>query len=172
MNKADDFGHHCNRYYQLEVSYYMSTMDTKLLKYFWNSYWVQTLSGNKLGGISSYLNSQLSNLDSILQGVSIVFLLAANVYVVFRSIKIKQRTNEVVLFLANVVMILVNLLLKQRMAYFKNSSSVLSAMAHHLKILSLVMSLNLLKTPNFSVTLLILVDLFNFLHMFYMLRFQ
>jgi COP9 signalosome complex subunit 5 len=70
MNKADDFGHHCNRYYQLEVSYYMSTMDTKLLKYFWNSYWVQTLSGNKLGGVSGYLNSQLSNIDSILQGVN------------------------------------------------------------------------------------------------------
>ena len=73
MNKADDFGHHCNRYYPLEVSYYMSTMDTKLLKYFWNSYWVQTLSGNKLGGISGYLNSQLSNIDSVLQGVGFTF---------------------------------------------------------------------------------------------------
>jgi len=70
MHKADDFGHHCNRYYPLDVSYYMSTMDTKLLKYFWNSYWVQTLSGNKLGGISGYLNSQLSNIDSVLQGVN------------------------------------------------------------------------------------------------------
>jgi COP9 signalosome complex subunit 5 len=70
MHKADDFGHHCNRYYQLDVSYYMSTMDTKLLKYFWNSYWVQTLSGNKLSGTSAYLNSQLSNIGSILQGIS------------------------------------------------------------------------------------------------------
>ena len=70
MHKAEDFGHHRNKYYSLEVSYFMSSMDTKLLKYFWNSYWVETLSANKLSNISGYLNSQLINMNSILHEVN------------------------------------------------------------------------------------------------------
>uniref|UniRef100_A0A7E4UZR9 COP9 signalosome complex subunit 5 n=1 Tax=Panagrellus redivivus TaxID=6233 RepID=A0A7E4UZR9_PANRE len=62
MNKVDDYGHHSSRYYQLETSYYMSSMDTKLMKYFWNSYWVQAVSGNKLASITGYLSSQLKNI--------------------------------------------------------------------------------------------------------------
>uniref|UniRef100_A0AC34QE09 MPN domain-containing protein n=1 Tax=Panagrolaimus sp. JU765 TaxID=591449 RepID=A0AC34QE09_9BILA len=71
MHKAEDFGHHRTKYYQLEVSYFMSSMDTKLLKYFWNSYWIETLASNKLSNISGYLNSQLVNLETILQGVNL-----------------------------------------------------------------------------------------------------
>ena len=48
LNKIEDFGVHCKSYYQLEVSYFKSPMDTKLLENLWNHYWVNTLSASSL----------------------------------------------------------------------------------------------------------------------------
>jgi hypothetical protein len=38
----------CSRYYTLEVSYFKSALDRKLLENLWNKYWVNTLSSSSL----------------------------------------------------------------------------------------------------------------------------
>lgn len=48
LNKIEDFGVHCKSYYPLEVSYFKSRLDTKLLDSLWNHYWVNTLSSSSL----------------------------------------------------------------------------------------------------------------------------
>jgi COP9 signalosome complex subunit 5 len=39
---------HCKSYYSLEVSYFKSVMDKRLLDSLWNHYWVNTLSSSSL----------------------------------------------------------------------------------------------------------------------------
>uniref|UniRef100_A0A5G2R2P6 COP9 signalosome complex subunit 5 n=1 Tax=Sus scrofa TaxID=9823 RepID=A0A5G2R2P6_PIG len=48
LNKIEDFGVHCKQYYALEVSYFKSSLDRKLLELLWNKYWVNTLSSSSL----------------------------------------------------------------------------------------------------------------------------
>ncbi|KAJ1562081.1 hypothetical protein HK405_016073, partial [Cladochytrium tenue] len=48
LNKIEDFGVHCKQYYSLEVSYFKSSLDTKLLELLWNKYWINTLSSSPL----------------------------------------------------------------------------------------------------------------------------
>jgi COP9 signalosome complex subunit 5 len=62
MAKAADFGAHANRYYQLEVTHYKSTLDSKLLEALWNKYWVQTLSSSPLFTNRDYVTAQIQDL--------------------------------------------------------------------------------------------------------------
>uniref|UniRef100_A0A183CGU9 COP9 signalosome complex subunit 5 n=1 Tax=Globodera pallida TaxID=36090 RepID=A0A183CGU9_GLOPA len=39
LNKIEDFGVHCKQYYSLDVTYFKSSLDTKLFDVFWNTYW-------------------------------------------------------------------------------------------------------------------------------------
>jgi COP9 signalosome complex subunit 5 len=48
MEKIQDFGAHADRYYELDVSHYKSSLDTKLLAALWNKYWIGTLSSSPL----------------------------------------------------------------------------------------------------------------------------
>lgn len=48
LSKIEDFGVHCKSYYSLEVSYFKSAMDKRLLDSLWNIYWVNTLSSSSL----------------------------------------------------------------------------------------------------------------------------
>lgn len=48
LNKIEDFGVHCKRYYSLEVSYFKSSLDNRILDSLWNKYWVNTLSSSSL----------------------------------------------------------------------------------------------------------------------------
>ena len=41
------------RYYSLEVSYFKSSLDRKLLEMLWNKYWVNTLSSSSLLTVSN-----------------------------------------------------------------------------------------------------------------------
>lgn len=43
MNKIEDFGVHCKQYYPLEISFFKSSLDKRLLEHLWNRYWVSTL---------------------------------------------------------------------------------------------------------------------------------
>ena len=54
---AGFFLHLC-RYYSLEVSYFKSSLDRKLLEMLWNKYWVNTLSSSSLLTVSN--KSQIS----------------------------------------------------------------------------------------------------------------
>jgi COP9 signalosome complex subunit 5 len=48
FKQAINFGVHCKSYYSLEVSYFKSVMDKRLLDSLWNHYWVNTLSSSSL----------------------------------------------------------------------------------------------------------------------------
>eukprot|EP00095_Tigriopus_kingsejongensis_P012341 maker-scaffold198_size266703-snap-gene-0.24 protein:Tk12341 transcript:maker-scaffold198_size266703-snap-gene-0.24-mRNA-1 annotation:"cop9 signalosome complex subunit 5" len=62
LNKIEDFGVHCKSYYQLDVQYFKSPMDRKLLDSLWNHYWVNTLSSCSLLTNSEYTTGQISDL--------------------------------------------------------------------------------------------------------------
>ncbi|EMC98444.1 hypothetical protein BAUCODRAFT_32485 [Baudoinia panamericana UAMH 10762] len=61
MAKAADFGAHANKYYSLEVAFYKSTLDSKLLEALWNKYWVQTLSSSPLFTNKEYVTAQIAD---------------------------------------------------------------------------------------------------------------
>jgi len=48
LEMIEDFGAHCNRYYQLDISVFKSSLDSRLFDLLWNKYWVNTLSSSPL----------------------------------------------------------------------------------------------------------------------------
>jgi len=67
LNKIEDFGVHCKQYYPLEVSYFKSQLDSKLLDSLWNKYWVNTLSSSKLLTNADYVTNQVADLSEKLE---------------------------------------------------------------------------------------------------------
>lgn len=67
MNKIEDFGVHCKQYYQLEVSYFKSALDRKLLDSLWNKYWVNTLGSSGLLSNADYTTGQILDLSEKLE---------------------------------------------------------------------------------------------------------
>lgn len=67
LNKIEDFGVHCKQYYSLEVSYFKSSLDRKLLDSLWNKYWVNTLGSSGLLSNSEYTNGQILDLSEKLE---------------------------------------------------------------------------------------------------------
>lgn len=62
LNKIEDFGVHCKRYYPLEVSYFKSELDSYILTSLWNKYWINTLSCSSLITNREYVTEQMSDL--------------------------------------------------------------------------------------------------------------
>nr|CAG4647944.1 EOG090X078Z [Moina brachiata]SVE93044.1 EOG090X078Z [Moina brachiata] len=67
LNKIEDFGVHCKQYYSLEVSYFKSALDRRLLDSLWNKYWVSTLSSSSLTTNADYTTGQVSDLSEKLE---------------------------------------------------------------------------------------------------------
>lgn len=67
LNKIEDFGVHCKAYYALEVSYFKSSLDNKLLDSLWNKYWLNTLSSSTLLTNAKYTTEQISDLSEKLE---------------------------------------------------------------------------------------------------------
>jgi len=67
LNKIEDFGVHCKQYYSLEVSYFKSALDAKLLDSLWNKYWVNTLSSSTLLTNADYVTNQIGDLSEKLE---------------------------------------------------------------------------------------------------------
>lgn len=67
LNKIEDFGVHCKQYYSLDVSYFKSALDQKLLDSLWNKYWVNTLSSSTLLTNADYMTHQISDLSEKLE---------------------------------------------------------------------------------------------------------
>lgn len=69
LNKIEDFGVHCKQYYSLDVTYFKSSLDHKLLDSLWNNYWVHTLSSSSLlaPSHSDYTTGQILDLAEKLE---------------------------------------------------------------------------------------------------------
>ncbi|XP_039307024.1 COP9 signalosome complex subunit 5 isoform X1 [Solenopsis invicta] len=67
LNKIEDFGVHCKQYYSLEVSYFKSALDRRLLDSLWNKYWVNTLSSSSLLTNADYTTGQIFDLSDKLE---------------------------------------------------------------------------------------------------------
>lgn len=67
LNKIEDFGVHCKQYYSLEVSYFKSSLDRRLLDSLWNKYWVNTLSSSSLITNADYTTGQIFDLSDKLE---------------------------------------------------------------------------------------------------------
>ncbi|XP_050441091.1 COP9 signalosome complex subunit 5-like [Adelges cooleyi] len=67
LNKIEDFGVHCKQYYSLEVNYFKSSLDRRLLDSLWNKYWVNTLSSSSLITNADYLTGQINDLSDKLE---------------------------------------------------------------------------------------------------------
>uniref|UniRef100_A0A7M5WTM2 COP9 signalosome complex subunit 5 n=1 Tax=Clytia hemisphaerica TaxID=252671 RepID=A0A7M5WTM2_9CNID len=67
LNKIEDFGVHCKQYYSLEVSYFKSALDQKLLDSLWNKYWINTLSSSTLFTNADYVTNQILDLSEKLE---------------------------------------------------------------------------------------------------------
>lgn len=67
LNKIEDFGVHCKQYYPLEVSYFKSALDRKLLDSLWNKYWVNTLGSSGLLTNTEYTTGQIFDLSEKLE---------------------------------------------------------------------------------------------------------
>ncbi|KAL3071099.1 hypothetical protein niasHS_015841 [Heterodera schachtii] len=70
LNKIEDFGVHCKQYYSLDVTYFKSSLDSKMFDAFWNTYWVSTLCANPLRTNADYITAQLADLGAKLQQVN------------------------------------------------------------------------------------------------------
>lgn len=67
LNKIEDFGVHCKQYYQLEIAYFKSALDRKLLDSLWNKYWVNTLGSSGLLMNTEYTTGQIFDLSEKLE---------------------------------------------------------------------------------------------------------
>jgi COP9 signalosome complex subunit 5 len=67
LNKIEDFGVHCKSYYALDVAYFKSALDRRLLDSLWNKYWVNTLSSTSLLTNSEYTTGQIFDLSEKLE---------------------------------------------------------------------------------------------------------
>ncbi|CAF1253891.1 unnamed protein product [Rotaria sordida] len=67
LNKIEDFGVHCKQYYPLEVSFFKSSLDKRLLEHLWNRYWVSTLSTSTLLTNADYITGQINDVADKLE---------------------------------------------------------------------------------------------------------
>lgn len=67
LNKIEDFGVHCKKYYSLDVSYFKSILDKSLLEFLWNRYWVNTLSSSNLLTNADYTTGQIFDIADKLE---------------------------------------------------------------------------------------------------------
>ena len=62
LNKIEDFGVHAKRYYKLEVSFFKSKLDAKILDVLWAKHWVSTLAANPILSSANFISEQLTDL--------------------------------------------------------------------------------------------------------------
>lgn len=67
LDKIEDFGVHAKSYYQLDISYFKSSLDKRLLELLWNKYWVSTMSSSPILANAGFVSGQLMDLANKLQ---------------------------------------------------------------------------------------------------------
>ncbi|KAG1660106.1 hypothetical protein FOA52_015086 [Chlamydomonas sp. UWO 241] len=67
LSKIEDFGVHAKSYYQLDISYFKSSLDSHMLDMLWNKYWVNTLSASPLISNRDFAAGQISDIAEKLE---------------------------------------------------------------------------------------------------------
>jgi COP9 signalosome complex subunit 5 len=67
LGKVEDWGVHADQYYSLDVSFFKSSLDSRLLELLWNKYWVHTLSASPLAVNRAFVAGQLGDLAAKLE---------------------------------------------------------------------------------------------------------
>jgi len=67
--KVEDFGTHADRYYTLDVTYFKSSLDSKLLDLLWHKYWINTLSSSPLVANKDYNIGQIRDMAEKIEQV-------------------------------------------------------------------------------------------------------
>eukprot|EP00210_Caulerpa_lentillifera_P006605 g6310.t1 len=62
LEKIADFGVHARQYYSLDITYFKSSLNAKLLDLLWSNYWVNTLSASPLNSNREFVNQQVLDL--------------------------------------------------------------------------------------------------------------
>jgi len=63
LHKIQEWGLHANKYYSLTVSYYKSSLDSKVIDILWNKYWISTLSKNSITQSHDYYCDRICDLS-------------------------------------------------------------------------------------------------------------
>jgi len=74
LAKIEDFGAHANRYYTMDVTYFKSSLDSKLLELLWHKYWINTLSSSPLVANKDYSNGQIRDMAEKLEQIDPAYL--------------------------------------------------------------------------------------------------
>lgn len=61
LEKIEDFGVHCNQYYQLPIEIFKNSMDNTMLELLWNKYWIDTLSSSPLLHNRAFCNQMIQD---------------------------------------------------------------------------------------------------------------
>jgi len=67
LGKVEDWGVHADQYYSLDVSFFKSSLDVRLLELLWHKYWVHTLSASPLALNRAFVAGQLGDLAAKLE---------------------------------------------------------------------------------------------------------
>ncbi|KAJ1830366.1 COP9 signalosome catalytic subunit rri1 [Coemansia sp. RSA 2706] len=62
LSKIEDFGVHSDKYYPLDVSYFKSTLDQRLMERLWRKHWVNTLSQSPLITNSAFTTQMVNEI--------------------------------------------------------------------------------------------------------------
>ncbi|KAI0981522.1 hypothetical protein GJ496_004843 [Pomphorhynchus laevis] len=68
LNKLMEFGVHCRKYYKLNISYFVSSIDTKIFSYLQNKQWINTLSSQPK--IEDYCTSEVKDISEKIDSVT------------------------------------------------------------------------------------------------------
>ncbi|KAJ2854939.1 COP9 signalosome catalytic subunit rri1 [Coemansia erecta] len=64
LSKIEDFGVHADQYYPLEVGYFKSSLDKKLMERLWRKHWVTTLSQSPLIANSEFTTLKMQEITN------------------------------------------------------------------------------------------------------------
>lgn len=67
IDKIEELGAHYHKYYQLETSFFKSSLDNEILDRLWNEYWLATLSSSPLLSNQKQITSQVVDVNYKIQ---------------------------------------------------------------------------------------------------------
>lgn len=61
IDKIEDFGVHCKKYYPLPIEIFKNSMDSAILELLWNKYWIDTISSSPLLHNRAFTNKMVQD---------------------------------------------------------------------------------------------------------------